>query len=117
MQPQTLTLQPDAAVGKDATIWYIQSQTTSKGATNTTNFGTDAEFPAMEWTFDGYYGTKNGLIEFDLSSIPATVTVTSATLSLFSCDSCADPGHDVIDQSSDPNGTNQGLVQRITYLG
>ena len=112
-QSQTLTLQPDASTGKDATIWYIESQSTSKGPTNTSNYGYDAEFPAMEWTFDGSYGTKQGLVQFDLSGIPSNSTIVNAQLSLYNCDSCGDPGHALINVSN-PNGTNQGLVQRVT---
>ena len=116
----TLTLQPNSAAGKDATIWYIDDQTTSKGPTNTSNYGSDPELPGMEWTFGIpkddtttlAIGSKRGLIEFDLSSIPSNSSVSSAYLSLYGCPTCSDPGHAVNDGYYP--GTNQGLVQRIT---
>lgn len=70
---QTLNLQPDATAGKDTTLEQAQG--------GIYNYGTT---PNM-WT--GHRTTWGGIqrivIQFDLSSIPTSATVTSATLSLY----------------------------------
>jgi hypothetical protein len=104
----TITLQPDATEGKDAPIFYVTSQSTSKGPTNTTNYGNDPDLPSMEWTFDGSPGRKQGLIEFNLSSIPAGATIISANLSLYHSENSQDIGHSTL------SGSNATLIQRIT---
>jgi predicted outer membrane repeat protein len=69
----TLVLQPDAAAGLDT---YIYS-----GA-KTTNYGTNVEMGVGE---DNNTSNRvaRSLIKFDLSSIPANATISSATLSLW----------------------------------
>ncbi len=71
----TLTLQPNSTTGVDATV-----------ASNSPaqNFGGDVDDMAYTWTFSGNLGLGRGLIRFDLSSIPTTATVTSATLYMYS---------------------------------
>ena len=69
----TLILQPDAATGLDSYIY---------GGAKNSNFGTVTEMGI------GEDNNTNGrvarsLIKFDLSSIPANATITSATLSLW----------------------------------
>jgi len=105
---RTLTLQPGAEDGIDATIWYIQNQTTSHGATNTQNFGSYTEFPAIEWTYNGSLGHVQSLVRFDLSTIPASATITNAQLTLYDCAGCID------DNLGEIGSTNPTLLQRIT---
>jgi hypothetical protein len=103
----SLVLQPDSATGKDATIFFITSQTTSKGTTNSTNYVYDRDLPAMEWTYQGSPGRKKSLIEFNLSSIPVTAIIISAKLSLFHSVGSADGGHNPL------SGSNEGVIQRV----
>lgn len=67
----TLTLQPDAAAGKDNFI---------EQATPTSNNGTAT---TLDVIMTGGATPRRGLLEFDITSIPSGSTVTSATLSLF----------------------------------
>ena len=69
----TLNLQPDAAVGVDS---YIYS-----GGKNT-NYGTATAMGVGEDN-NANNRVARSLIKFDLSSIPANATITSATLSLW----------------------------------
>jgi len=110
--PTILTLQPDAAIGKDATIWYIQSQTTPQGVTNTLNFGSDMELPSMAWTFDGWPGYKQSLIQFDLSTVPASAIITSAQLTLYDCTGCVDDN--LGEEGGLMGDSNKAIIQRIT---
>lgn len=75
--PLEITLRPDGAHGKDATLWSCMPDA---------NFGNDPDYEAMAWTwrslgFDD--GVLRGVMEFDLSSIPAGSLVQSARLSLY----------------------------------
>lgn len=63
-----LVLQPDEAASKDSLLW----EAISPGG----NFGT---LPALVWGSQTL-GPSHGIIEFDLSSIPAGSTIISATL-------------------------------------
>jgi len=108
----TEILQPDAVSGKDALIWYIQDQKTTHGATNTSNYGSDIEFPSMEWTFSGSPGHLQSLIQFDLSNVPASSTIVSAQLTLYNCTDCIDDTLGEIGGTLDT--TNTALIQRIT---
>lgn len=68
----TLSLQPDASIGLDATI---------RSFNPTFNYGTDN---VIYTGFDASSGgIRRGLIKFNLSSIPNGVTIISATLSLY----------------------------------
>jgi len=77
---QTYTSQPDGANGQDTFI-------ASKSAT--TNYGTDVGVRIGESnnSTNDLYRT---LIKFDLSSIPANATITSATLSLWTANDFSD---------------------------
>lgn len=76
----TLSLQPDATAGIDAFIY-----TPSSG----TNFGTHTSAVIGEANNESP-GIYRQLIKFDLSSIPASAVVSSATLSLYALSNAAD---------------------------
>lgn len=108
-QEQTLTLQPNAAEGKDAMIWYIGNQNTVYGATNDKNYGTTQDNQASAWTWNGgNKGERRSLIEFDFSSIPANATIIDAKLSLYHNANSGDDGH------SQLSGSNEITVQKVT---
>ena len=67
----TLTLQPDATVGKDVRIDAL---------TPSTNIGTNIDCDAI---IDSIGYARRGLLCFDLSSIPLGSTVSSATLTVY----------------------------------
>ena len=104
----TLTLQPDATDGKDATIWHLRDQSRSWGPSSDTPNGTDASFIAQEWTWYGNVGRRKGLIDFDLSSLPANSVITKAELSLYAYPNSADGGHSTL------AGSNECTLQQIT---
>lgn len=91
-----VTLKPGPAAGTDA---VIQSQQASS------NFGTIADYAAWAWTFNSTVGYARGLLNFDLSSIPANATITSASLSLFYSYNTGNAGQ---------SGTNDCYLERIT---
>lgn len=95
----TLTLQPNAANGKDA---YVESRLSSS------NFGNHQDFMATAWTNSGTPTTVRSLIDFDLTSIPSTATITSAYLSLYSYNSPFNGSHSTL------SGPNDCVLQRIT---
>jgi hypothetical protein len=70
----TLTSQPDATAGVDT--WIADE-------TPTTNYGTDANVKIGNWGSGGEGANCHQLIKFDLSTIPAGSTITSAILSLW----------------------------------
>ncbi len=107
-QEQTLTLQPDADQGKDALIWYVPSQRTVHGPTNTTNYGTHPDLQANAWTWKGSAGTRRSLVQFDFSSIPANAIITEASLSLYYNPTNGDGKH------SQLSGSNEVLIQKVT---
>ncbi|ASS48562.1 MAG: hypothetical protein A3D31_07600 [Candidatus Fluviicola riflensis] len=75
---QQLVLQPDANAGIDASLGYHDNFNTDFN-----NYGTDTYFKAF--CIPGASGGRNsnrGVIKFDLSALPANVTITSATLEL-----------------------------------
>ena len=65
--PTTVTLQPDATSGKDT---YLRSDRANN------NYGGATDIHAEQ-------GFRNGLVEFDLSTLPADATITGAILELF----------------------------------
>jgi len=69
----TLTLQPDGTSGKDAYI-SSSSATTNFGTATTCSLGVSGKSSTL---------FTRVLIEFDISSIPAGTTITSANLSLY----------------------------------
>ena len=95
----TIILKPGPSTGKDA---YIES------IFNTLNFGTHDDFASIAWTNSGNPVLARGLIEFDLSSIPAGATITNAFLSLYSYNSPHNQSHSTL------SGSNESVIQRIT---
>ncbi len=92
----TLNLHPNATNGIDALI---------DNSSATTNYGTSPDLAAWAWTSGGITIAR-GLLKFDLSSIPSTATITSATLSLY-CNTASS-----VTQLN--SGANACLLQRIT---
>ena len=98
----TLTLQPDAAAGKDAILHGLASEAG-------VNYGSNVQFIATAWTFQGNEGTVRSVIDFDLSSVPAGATVTSAYLTLYAWGESISFG-----PHSDLSGSNACWLQRVT---
>ena len=71
-----LILQPGPDEGKDAMLHGLSN-------VSNTNFGDFDDFIAFAWTFQGNPGTGRSLMEFDLSTLPADILITNATLSLY----------------------------------
>jgi hypothetical protein len=70
----SIVLQPDAAAGKDARIFNMNSLA---------NYGSDPDFIATQLDYSGEPGTERSVIEFNLPFLPKGATVTDARLSLF----------------------------------
>lgn len=103
MQGQnTLTLQPNASVGKDAFI----SSNVSTGQGNST------EFDAGTWTISGNPLSIRSLIDFDLSSLPSGAIIQSAVLTLYNNPNSVN-GY-ANGQHSHVSGSNEAVLQRIT---
>jgi hypothetical protein len=94
-------LQPSAAEGKDA---LIVTQVP------TANYGTHPDIEGITWTCSSVLCLGRGLIEFDLTSIPATATIDSAFLYLY-----ANPNapNGISGQPTYGND-NAGYLRRIT---
>lgn len=74
---------------------------------DTSNFGDAPEFDAIAWTNGGNISNCRGLIYWDLSSIPVTAVVTSATLSLYGYNSPANGHHDPL------TGANDAYINKV----
>lgn len=98
----TITLQPDGDDGKDALIHGLSSEIN-------VNYGSNPQFSATAWTFQGVSGTVRSALEFDLSSIPPGSIIDEARLSLYAWD--LDEG---MGKHSTLSGSNASILQRIT---
>ncbi|MBL7930081.1 MAG: DNRLRE domain-containing protein [Bacteroidia bacterium] len=98
----TITLQPGTA-GKDAEIFSCVPCGYS-----TRNFGNIGDLCAVSWTNNGNSSKIRGLIQFDLSSIPAGSTINDARLSLYYNPNTDEGKHFKY------FGNNSALLQRIT---
>jgi cysteine-rich repeat protein len=108
-KPHTLTLQPDAATGKDANV-------NSLAAAQSINYGTQS-LSAGAWTSSNTEHFIRGLVAFDLSQIPKDAVIDQATLSLYSdtkvrlygqgTSNGLQPGHSTL------SGSNDFFVRRI----
>jgi hypothetical protein len=99
----TITLQPDGPEGLDASLGYHDNYNTANN-----NFGNDIWFKA--YCIPGANGganTNRGLIDFDLSVIPAGASIASAHLYLYAAGyvSSLIPGH---------FGDNAAFLERVT---
>jgi gliding motility-associated-like protein len=101
---QTITLQPGGQCGKDAILHGLDSE-------RNTNYGNNAQLPAVAWTFSGTPGTIRGVVEFNLSSIPANAVINSAYLSLYAWGQ-----NNGLGQHSSLSGSNIGWIQRVTTM-
>lgn len=100
LQAQTiLVLKPDASKGKDAYIEDIR---------NTQNWSDHTDIPAISTTNGGRPANARGLIEFDLSTIPADAIIHSAKLSLYSHESPKNGTH------TTRSGSNEAILRRVT---
>ncbi|HLP51723.1 MAG TPA: DNRLRE domain-containing protein [Chitinophagales bacterium] len=93
-----VTLQPDAATGKDALI---------NSATPNIGYATHEEVSSYNWTSQGNWTTGRSLLEFDLSQIPANSTITDARLSLW----CNTTTQSTLQLHA---GTNASYLRRVT---
>ncbi|MFC2111321.1 DNRLRE domain-containing protein, partial [Bacteroidota bacterium] len=97
--PQTtITLQPNAVVGKDA---YLDSKTNN-------NYGNHPDFAAIAWNISSSLALARGIIDFNLSFIPNGAIIDSAYLSLYSYNSPSNGSH------YSAGGSNLSVLQRIT---
>jgi len=95
--------QPDATTGKDAFVH-------GTGPYMNNNFGSNNQFPASAWTFNGDPGVLRSLIDFtELSTLPDNITIQSAQLSLYAIDYTNGLG-----QHSQLSGSNDAWLERIT---
>ena len=92
----TLSLQPNGTNGKDAEIGLIVPDT---------NYGTSEKLSPYAWTQGGSLNVTRGFLEFDLTSIPANATITSAKLSLY-----FNPYYPAVPQH---NGNNSMWIRRV----
>lgn len=98
----TLTLQPDGANGKDAFIAGCVPCGFS-----TSNYGGNSELNAIAWTNGGNISNGRGLLEFDLSGLPANINLVSAKLSLYFNPTSVNGQHSTL------SGSNEAVIQRI----
>ncbi len=103
-QVTTIVLQPDSTNGKDAILHGLASLAS-------TNWATEPQFCAAAWTFNGTPGVVRGVVDFDLSMIPAGATLISASLSLYAWDMFNATG---FGQHSPLSGSNMCWLERIT---
>lgn len=100
-----LILQPDSCRGKDASVGDC-----IPCGFYSANFGSNDDLTVGAWTFNGNPSVSRVLIQFDLSSIPASATISNAKLSLYHNPNPANGniGH------SQLSGSNEAWIQRIT---
>jgi hypothetical protein len=98
----TLTQQPNGIWGKDA---FVSSNVLSTGQ------GNSHEFDAAAWTIAGLPLTIRGLLDFDLSSLPAGASIQSAQLTLYNNPN-AQNGY-ANGEHVHVSGSNEAVLQRI----
>ena len=97
-----LDLQPDSILGKDACVFSLP------GSENT-NYGDIIMTYAFAWTFGGIPGTLRTYLDFDLSFIPDSATILSASLTLTADSTGTFPfGHSTL------SGSNDAYCRRVT---
>lgn len=90
------------SASKDAQVWSWDPDGIADRGT------TRRDIVAYEWTKNGVHTTKYGLIDFDLSQIPAGTEISNATLYLYHDPISVDLGH------SQLSGSNAGRIERVT---
>lgn len=95
-----ITLTPGPNEGQDAVL----ASCVSCGY-NDMNFGSDPDLASMAWTNGSAESDLRSLMRFDLSTIPTTATVVSATLSLYFNPNSSNGNH---------QGDNTSFLQRVT---
>lgn len=100
----TLSLQPDN--NPDEVVIFGNSSINESGVVT-------AEIGAAAWTKNGDPIALRGAFKFDLSSIPATATIKSAKLSLYSHPSPVN-GHPTDEVRANYGSDNAMLIQKIT---
>jgi hypothetical protein len=98
---QTLTLQPATNPGEFQFVYYLSSYMTN----------TAKEVGIESWTKNGDQFDVRALLKFDLSSIPATATITSARLYLYSFPSAPYSGNQI---DANAGSANSFYVRQIT---
>jgi uncharacterized repeat protein (TIGR01451 family) len=98
-----LTIRADSITGKDSEVLSYSP---------TTNFGNQSVFASLVWNNTSTQWTEKALLQFDLSSLPSTAVITSATLDLYA----DNPTTTFIGNPSTPmNGTNNAsYIRRVT---
>ncbi len=99
----TVTLQPDAATGKDS---FLSDNVPDNSQASS------PELDAGAWTIFSSPVTIRGLLGFNLSSIPANAIIQSATLTLYNNPNSQN-GY-ANGQHSHVSGSNSAVLQRIT---
>ncbi len=101
-QQHTLILQPDSLCGKDAILHGLESE-------RNVNYGSNPQFLAASWTFQGIPGNVASIMEFDLSQLPADASIINAELYLYAWPYTTGSG-----QHSSLSYSNIGWLRRIT---
>ncbi len=99
----TIILQPDSVLGKDVCVDSYYPSSPSPGV---------PEINASSWTHGGQPEDERGLIDFDLSLIPAAAIIQSAYLTLYN-----NPTSSNGQQNGEHyhlSATNESVLQRIT---
>jgi hypothetical protein len=94
-----VTLKRQGELGQDADLWDYSPNT---------NYGTHPDFTGCAWTSSGDPTVSRGLLEFNLNSIPANATISSASLFLYHYNSPWTTGHSTM------NGSNACWLRRVT---
>lgn len=119
---QTVTFKPGPAIGEDAVVFITDGACILAGNTLPTedmNFGNNPELDMIDWTYNAIGcpdGTLRSLINFtQLSTIPTSATITSATLRLYGVPSSGTvPGNTFYPGSPYTPGDNRVYVSRVT---
>ena len=96
----TITLQPDATMGKDAQVFDNLANT---------NMGSHSEFEIYAWTNGGSQTIRRCFIDFDFSLIPAGSTITSTNFVLYNNPTSTSTNG----EHSQTSGSNEMVIERV----